>query len=299
MSTLDVAVIINPLSGSRTHGAEVGRRRAEIARASLSSNKLRGDVVVSEWAGHAVELAKSFKAANVPLVFAWGGDGTINEVGNALAFSEVTLGIIRAGAGNGLAREMGVPPDPAHAIASAVAGPTRRIDAGELQGRLFFNVAGVGFDAVVAHRFNSIPTGDRSLAGYVRAASSERFTFRSQLYAIDADGERLDMQAQAIAFANSRQYGNGAVIAPNARLNDGLLDLVVVKPGSIATDLVRACRLLGGRGLGRQAITRQFRRVEIRSDSPMWIHVDGETFQTADVLVGRVHPNALKVRFPS
>ena len=134
---MHTAVIINPIAGAHRHTA---RARAELARHLLARHAVQAEVFVTERVGHAFELAEGLVQRAVSLVIAWGGDGTINEVGSALAFHDVSLGIIPAGSGNGLARELSIDQRPERAIASALAGGDRRIDAGELSGRLFFNV---------------------------------------------------------------------------------------------------------------------------------------------------------------
>ena len=117
------------------------------------------------------------------LVIVWGGDGSVNEAGSALLGSRVPLAIIPAGSGNGLARELGIPLQPAAALAAALKGAPRVIDAGELGGRPFFNVAGVGFDARIASRFDRAP--QRGFATYVRVSAHELFTYRPETYRID------------------------------------------------------------------------------------------------------------------
>ena len=103
--------------------------------------------------GHGRELAQAAVARGVDLIAAWGGDGTVNEVGSALAFTDIPLAIIPSGSGNGLARELGISRHPARALEDAVGGMTRRIDVGEIAGRLFINIAGCGFDAHIAREF--------------------------------------------------------------------------------------------------------------------------------------------------
>ena len=112
------------------------------------------EVFVTERPGHARQLAAVAANRGARLVLAWGGDGTINEVACALAYHDVPLGIIPAGSGNGLARELGVALKPETAIAEALKAEPRRIDTGDLDGRLFVNIAGIGFDAHVAAQFN-------------------------------------------------------------------------------------------------------------------------------------------------
>ncbi len=133
------------------------RARAQLALAVVDAHGDPVEVLLTERVGHARELAKSAVRRGARLVLAWGGDGTINEVASALAFDEVPLGIVPAGSGNGLARELGVHPRPERAIADALQAVPRPMDLGEIDGRLFANMAGIGFDAHIASGF---ATGD-------------------------------------------------------------------------------------------------------------------------------------------
>ena len=130
---------------------------------------------MTERPGHARELAKAAVKRGVRLVMAWGGDGTINEVASALAFDEVPLGIIPAGSGNGLARELGVNLRPERAIADALAAEPRPMDVGELDGHLFVNIAGIGLDAHVASRFSTHHR--RGLLGYATITAQALATY--------------------------------------------------------------------------------------------------------------------------
>ena len=296
MRPTHVAVIINPLSGAGDDVDGAARERAAIARATLASCGVEGEVAVSEWAGHALQLAHRFKDAGVPLILAWGGDGTINEVGSVLALSETALGIVRAGTGNGLARALKIPSDAVAAIAQALDAPERRIDVGQLGERYFFNVAGFGLDARVAHRFNSRPVGHRSFRAYLSAAIVERFTSYPLDYSVEVDGRMHRIRAWVITIANSSEYGSGAVIAPTARVDDGFLDLVAVEPLWLGADIRRALGLMRGVGPGYGVKDWRFREVTVGSDAAMWMHVDGEAFQHSGPVRVRVLPGSLKVR---
>src|SRR3954464_9582547 len=151
-SFMSVVIIINPVFGGLA-SSEV-RRRIELAKAILRPLSEPGEVRVSERRGHARQLAERAVADGARLVFAWGGDGTVNEVSSALVGTAAALGIIPAGSGNGLARELGIARRPRLAITEAIRAEPRRIDVGELGERLFVSVAGIGFDAHVAACFD-------------------------------------------------------------------------------------------------------------------------------------------------
>ena len=292
---MDVGVIINPISG--------GSRRASVAdRVSLAEDALRmaeldGEVVVTERQAHGRELARSFIERGVGAVVVWGGDGTINEVASEVAFRGPALGIVPGGSGNGLARELGLPRAPGPAFRIALRGRPRSIDVGELGGRLFFNVAGVGFDALLADRFNARTT--RGPLGYFVSTCREVLTYESHYYVLRASDVAISQSALLVALANTRQYGNNAQIAPLARLDDGLLELVVLPALEPLVALWHARRLFSGTvheipGVRMQSI----RQVEIASDALDTFHVDGEVVPATGTLSASVHPHALPVRVP-
>lgn len=295
---MTVAVVINPISGTGGR-PEIARRRAEMAAAIAAARGLDAEVLVSERPGHAPELARSALARGIRLVAAWGGDGTVNEVASALAFTEAVLAIIPSGSGNGLARELRIPFDPAAAFEIALGGPERVIDAGELDGRLFFNLAGIGLDARVAQRFAAGGLVRRGFRRYLEITAQELFTYEPGEHAVTVDGHVQRSRALLVAVANARQYGNGAIIAPHARLDDGLLDVVVVEDRPLAAILFRMPMVFAGRIDEVAGVTiRRGAAVELTAPGPMVYHVDGEPFVGGATIHARVRPAALRVRAP-
>ena len=147
----------------------------------------------------------------------WGGDGTVNEAGSVLMGSPTALGLVPAGSGNGLAAALGVSRDPAAALADAFDAPAHRIDAGVMAGRPFFNIAGVGFDARVAALFNQRAAGSRGAWPYIAIGVREGCRYCAVDYTLTLDAMSLRSRALLVAFANGREYGIGARIAPDAR----------------------------------------------------------------------------------
>jgi diacylglycerol kinase (ATP) len=292
-----VTVIINAISG--TGSADAVRDRVVLARAALAARQVDAEVFVTERAGHARELGRACVERGSSLVFAWGGDGTVNEIGSTLAFREAALAIVPSGSGNGLARELRIPFDPAAAFAVAFDGRAIAIDAGELDGHLFFNIAGLGLDARVAHEFARNGLVRRGLSRYLEIAARELFTFEPDDHTILADGVVTRTRALLVALANGRQYGNGAMIAPAARLDDGRLDVVVVASRSPLMTLLQAPMLFFGKvGSLPGVTTTAAAEVEITSARPAPYHVDGEPFIGGASLKARVHPGALRVMTP-
>lgn len=293
-----VAVIVNPISGTGGR-ADEARRRLEVAAAALTSRGIASGVLVTEYAGHARILAQQAIRDGASLVIAWGGDGTINEVASELAFRGITFAVIPSGSGNGLARELRIPFDPLAAFQVAFDGRDLVMDAGEFDGRLFFNIAGLGLDARVAHEFAANGLVRRGFAAYLSIAARELFTFTPDDHTIVADGAVLRARALVIAVANARQYGNGALIAPRARIDDGRLDVVVVAYRPPLETLLEAPLLFAGqiaRVRGVSMTTAE--SVEITSAQPVVYHVDGEPFAGGASVRARVRPRALTVRVP-
>jgi len=291
-----VAVIINPISGAGRR-PEVARQRAELATAFLHSRGVQGEVFVTERGGHARELALAALKRGVTLCIAWGGDGTINEVASALAFAPATLGIIPSGSGNGFSREIGIPFDPQAAFEIALGVHDRVIDAGEIEGRLFFNLAGVGLDARIAHQFAATGLVRRGFRRYLEIASNEIFSRTRHEYAIAVDGQVRRSHVLLVAIANGRQYGNGALIAPDARIDDGKLDIVVIDDRSPWAVIRHAPKLFRGRLADVPGVTMtSATRVEITSTDPLTYHVDGEPCMGGSVISACIRPGALRVR---
>jgi diacylglycerol kinase (ATP) len=287
-------VVINPISGGRRRDAA----EVELARAALADSGFAADVVVTSGPGHASRLARSARDAGVALVVAWGGDGTMNEVGRELAFGPVPLALVPAGSGNGLARDLGVPRDPRRALAVASGGQCWRIDAGAVNDALFFNVAGLGLDARIASAF-ATSTGRRGLRRYLEIGARELMRYRAREYDIDWQAGRLSPRALIVALANSRQYGSHGLIAPRAVLDDGRLDLVVIDDLSLWRVLRRVPAFFRGTlrpGAGIAMHT--FTRARIVPAGPWELHLDGEPSTGTGALEVAVHPAALAVVAP-
>jgi diacylglycerol kinase (ATP) len=289
---VSTVIIINPISGGAS--PREARARAQLALAVVDTHGDPVEVLMTEAVGHARELAKAVVRRGARLVLAWGGDGTINEVVSALAFDDVPLGIVPAGSGNGLARELGVHPRPERAIADALQAVPRAMDLGEIDGRLFANVAGIGFDAHIASRFATATR--RGFVGYAGITVRALRSYVPQHYRISIDGVETSHRAILVTIANSAQFGNNARIAPGARVDDGELDLVVVEERSRIATICQVPRLFNGTANRIRGCTiRRIRAVTIESEQPMAYHVDGEPIAGGTRLKARIHPGALMV----
>lgn len=304
----ETVVIINPASGPGGGGIEARTQyRSSLARQTLDRLGVPHRIELTRARDHGAALARAAVAAKAPLVFAWGGDGTMNEIASELAFSTTALAIIPGGSGNGFARGLGISLNPRRAIEQAVRGKERLIDAGEIGGRLFFNVAGIGFDAHVARVFNERGL-KRGFLAYITTSMVELFAYRSSSYRMTIADETVQRDAMMVVVANSPQYGNGAQVAPHARPDDGHLDLVVVPPGSPLANMWRARRLFDGklrrvpgvmlRDVETMRISNGAANGGAASNGALWFHADGEVVKGQAPLDIRIHPHALRVRVP-
>lgn len=293
----NLVAIVNPLSGAGAN-PDVAAARVALLEARIKAAGMRGDVHVTEGAGHARVLAASAVADGATVVIAWGGDGTINEVGNALVGSDTALGIVPAGSGNGFARNLNLPLSPVDAIDVALTGSDRRVDVGLVEDRAFFNIAGFGFDAAIATLFNACEQGRRGLWPYIRIGSSQAFTYQASRYRVTLDHERFETRALMIAFANGSEYGNGLRLAPHAQLDDGRLEAAIVEDRPSLARLWTARHLaLGSAPRARGVTWRSVRQAEIGAESgSLQYHLDGEPCTAEGLVAIGLRARALRVR---
>lgn len=291
---MSLVIIINPVSGG---GGDRGRDKQTLAAAALRRLGVDGRVLVSERRGHARDLAAAAVERGARVVASWGGDGTMNEVASAVVGTPAALALVPSGSGNGLARSLGIPRDVDRAIALARDAVPRLIDGGQCDGQWFFNLAGVGLDAHVAAAFDRMGTRRRGLTTYVRVTAHDALTYAPRVYRVDGTPTRAP--ALLITVANGGQFGNGAWIAPDARPDDGVLDLVVVEERSRLATLAALPRLFT-RSIGRaRGVTlRQVTRVVIEDDAPIAYHLDGEPRRGGARLDLQVRPSVLRICAP-
>lgn len=289
-----IRAILNPKAGVASL-----RARAAVEKGRPSWDDLTLQLTTGP--GDAVRLAGAAAEAGADLVLAVGGDGTVNEVARGLLGTDVALGIVPVGSGNGLARALGIPREPEAALAALEAGVRRRMDVGLLNGLPFLNVAGVGFDAAVSEAFhhNRRRGGQRGLLGYLGRSLAEIRSYRASPLRLEAGGETVGLTPFVVTFANGPQYGSGAVINPGGRLDDGRLEVVVFADGPLLSLLAAAPRLFFG-GLERSA---RYRRIPaahatITADAPLPVHRDGDPEPRATRVEVALQPRALAVVVP-
>jgi diacylglycerol kinase (ATP) len=293
---MSVAIIINPVAGGRRRSLPPDQR-VRLVEQALDRHRLTGRIELTRAAGHARELAREAVDRGCSLVIGWGGDGTINDVASQLLGTPVALGIVRAGSGNGFARELGIPARPDQALDIALGGRERVLDVGEIDGHPFLNVAGIGFDAAMAIEFNRLGTDRRGPVRYTLQVARAAFGYPASRYTIEADGQRLVVDALLIAVANFAQYGANAVIAPTARPDDGLLDIVVIEDRGAFGRIGLVPRLFDRTTHKAPGVTvLPARCVVVATTRPIAFHVDGEPHIGGCTVEARIRPAALRVK---
>jgi diacylglycerol kinase (ATP) len=298
---LRVAIVINPVAG--VGGTlDRARRRAELAMDLLVAEQVDPDILITERAGHAAELARGAVERGARIVVAWGGDGTVNEVATAVTGTPAALAVIPAGSGNGLARMLEMPSNATRAIGRILNGADRLIDVGEIDGHVFVNVAGVGFDAQIATAFAAAGRARRGFLRYGAIVISELRRYECGTYTVTLDppddrAGPFTYRAFLLTFANGRQWGNGAIIAPAAELDDGALDAVVVEDRGAAAVLRSIPRLFGGTITAAPGVsTYRIQAAVVTGQGPLVYHADGEPHVGGASLQVSVRPRALRLR---
>lgn len=265
-----ILAIINPVSG-------IGSKDKIPRLIDMVVNQELCDVsiVMSEYAGHAREIAAMAVDKQFDVVVAIGGDGTINEVGSALCGTHTALAIVPSGSGNGLARHLRIPMNASRALHLLNDGVAGSFDYCTINGKPFFCTCGMGFDAEVSYRFAN--EGTRGFITYIKTALAEYIKYKPQEYLIDIDGAKLHEKAFVIACCNAAQYGNNAYIAPRATMQDGLIDVTVMHPFSIIeSPLIGARLFLRQLGQDHHVSIYRGKRIVIDRDHDDIIHIDGD-----------------------
>lgn len=285
----DILFIINPISGGKKKN-----HIPSLIRKWLDKDRFHPIILFSEYPGHAYELAKHAKEQGIQYIVAVGGDGTVNETAKALLHSNVAMGIIPMGSGNGLARHLKIPLRPYRSIRYLNKAPINQIDAGMLNDFPFFCTSGVGFDAHIGKVFAE--NNSRGLQTYVRMVLREYFRYKPQELSLHINGEKYQHKAFMLTASNASQFGNNAVIAPLARLNDGCLDLSILTSMPIHAVAPTVIRLFTKRMHKSRFIQmHRIKEMEIEREHEGPAHIDGEPILAGKKISIRIIPSALKI----
>ena len=261
------------------------------------SSRYIPEVVFTERVGHATELAAKYVAKKADIIVASGGDGTVNEVACALVNTGIPMGILPAGSGNGLARCLGISMSYALALRTIIRGNTKLMDVATVNDMLFTSIAGIGFDAFVAQKFSESKI--RGMISYMQITLNEFGSYKPQTYNLTIDGVQMEKQALMIVVANSDQFGFNTRIAPMAMVDDGLLDICVVKKMP-ATQLITVGYHLMKGTLDETGYFEYFRGHNVTIDTigdPL-MNIDGEPKIMTSPANINIKPLALRVIVP-
>ncbi|MFC1490637.1 diacylglycerol/lipid kinase family protein [Candidatus Latescibacterota bacterium] len=232
-------------------------------------------------------------------VFAAGGDGTINDVASGLVGTDIPLGIIPLGTGNGFARGLNIPLDPESFTEVLLNNKTKSIDVGKISSHYFFSTTGIGYDAKIAYDFNKSPKTKRTMFGYFMVALKDYFVTRSEKVTLFVDGKTLERKIFALTVANTPQYGGGAIIAPEANPSSGKMLAVVIPKISLFKMISAIKKLFNGtiHELSEMEYI-EFKNLRIKRSNPGLYHVDGEPYKGNPNLNISIHPSSINVIVP-
>lgn len=289
-----VLFIINPVSGvKQVTKAGIESIIAEI----LDHEQFTYSVTYSQSPGHALVLSKEAVQSGIDIIASVGGDGTANQVINGIIGSNSVFALIPAGSGNGLARFMNIPLVLEKSIDLINRQSVKLIDTISINDNQFVSIAGVGFDALVARKFAKAER--RGFFSYFHIALQSYPGYRPRKYRMVIDGVKVNRKALFVSFANSNQFGYNTIIAPDASIDDGLMDVCIVKKVPVIT----APYILGL--LWRNKLVNsgyleviKAKEVVLKRNRNKTINLDGEPVKLGKDLVIKVNHKSLKMIVP-
>lgn len=284
--------IVNPISG--VHKKE---HLKPLLEEYLDKGKYNYEIAYTEGPGHATKICKKAVKEGKAIIIAVGGDGSVNEIAKGLIHSSTALGIIPAGSGNGLAHHLGIPQNFKKAIDVINQGKAVKIDTGSINDQLFVSISGVGFDGYIARKFSK--TSKRGFLTYARLVAEYFHNYKPKKYEIEINGKTIFRRALFLSFANSDRFGYFTSIAPNAKVDDGLLDVVIAeKPMIIEIPLLTS--LMYWRKIDKSKYVEVLKTPEliVRCKKSRWVNVDGEAIKMPKELRVKIVPQSLKIIVP-
>lgn len=285
----EILVLINPISGT-------GKKKVieKLLREYIDSSKIEYDIRYTDHAGHATEIARNVVQFNsYRAIVVVGGDGSVNEVAQGLIGSEIELGIIPSGSGNGFARHLGIPLNFKDAIQCINTANSKLVDSGQVNKMNFVGVAGLGFDALISKKFDESPS--RGFWTYFKLTVKEFVKYKEREYKVSFDGKEFVLSAFILCFCNSSQWGNDVFIAPNANSQDGFLRMIVVRKLPLLSVPLFAYKLFKK----KVDSSKYYKEFKVKSvslkHSGKLIHIDGEPFDFSNQLEISVKAASLKV----
>ena len=284
-----ILAIINPVSGNKPKEFIV-----DLMNKMFDKENIEIKTIYTNYQGEATHIAKEHLLKGYKKFIAVGGDGTVNEVASAIVDTDAVLGIIPFGSGNGLARHLKIPLKPSDALKLIKSGNHTKIDYGKINDRKFFCTTGVGFDAHIGHVFSKLE--GRGFGNYIKATISEFRRYQPERYEITINGTTIMRDAFLITFANASQYGNNAYIAPRADVQDGKMEIAILKSFPLFTAPAIGARLfMKNIDKSPYVETYQCNSVVVKRKSSDVIHYDGEPGEMGEVLSVKIVHKGLNV----
>lgn len=283
-----VAFVINPNAGVKKKINVI-----EFIKTHFSKN-IPYDLIVWKNKDDFESVKQQILSGNYSIVVACGGDGTVNQVASVVAQTNMALGIFPLGSGNGLARSNRISLDLKQALKIIERSHIKQIDGATVNGFPFFCTAGIGFDAHIANEFAA--STKRGFVTYFKTTVREFFSYSPSLYKITIDGKIIETKAFLITIANAGQWGNDVYIAPEAELNDGILNVSILKPFSNFAVPMIGIKLFSKKihtSISLQS--EKGKHIDIEFNGELPVHFDGEPITAKDKLSIRVNPLALKI----
>ena len=289
----NIAFIINPISGAKeTQNAK--RKLPKLIMQTLDMEQWLPNIVFTEYAGHATELAHQYARMGFDAVVVVGGDGTVNEVARGLKDTKTALGILPMGSGNGFARHLNIPIRPQKALEMINHSEPINVDYGLANGRLFVSTCGTGFDAVVADNFAG--SNKRGFMTYLQNTLKVAFSYQPQTYHIVGDGLDVTHKAFLITFANANQWGYEAMIAPKASVQDGKMDIMLMSSHAILGSASLALRLFTGSIDNSYFMdTIRAKEITLEREEVAPFHIDGDPVEMDKNIHIKIVADGLKV----
>ncbi|RLD37167.1 MAG: diacylglycerol kinase family lipid kinase [Bacteroidetes bacterium] len=284
-----IRIIINPISGTNK------QIKAEKAiEANLNTEMFDSEIVYSNKKGHLTTLAKDAVEKNYDAVIVVGGDGSINEAAQGLIGSKTSLGIIPIGSGNGFARHLNIPMSLPNAVERINQFRIKSVDTVKVNEQSFVSISGLGFDAHIAEKF-SLAKG-RGLWNYTKISIREFFSYSEKEYTISIDETTFEKKAFMIVSANANQFGNNFVIAPQAKIDDGQLDVCFVsKPELLQIPYVLFKILKKEIDQTKFVQIKKAKKIKIELNDKVFMNIDGEAIQQSKIINIAINPLSLSV----
>jgi diacylglycerol kinase (ATP) len=289
-----VLFIINKYSGTKYEPGLEGKILNRCAELGLECT-----IEFTLGRGHATELARqAAQSKKYEVVFAVGGDGTVNEVAQGVLHSQQVMGILPRGSGNGLARHLGIPVNFANAIQYIGSTSCISMDSFLINNQLSVNVSGIGFDGHIAGLFGH--NGKRGLLGYTKLVLKEFFNYSQFNVNLKIDGNSIKQDVFVIAIANSSQFGNNARIAPHASVCDGFLDLSLIRKPPVSQTVGFITKMFSG-WLHQSAYAHIIKGKEISLSfgEPIAYHIDGEGKRPVSEFKIKILPASINMLVPA